>query len=83
MTDDDRFYVEVEYSSRGVVVTGRRLSETACSQTISPPNWLYRKFGITFEGEVRAAIERTQHLCDKLNKRLDEAQQVCKAVENK
>lgn len=78
---DDRFYVEVEYSLRGVEVTGLRLAETACSQTITPPNWLERKIGITFEGQVRAAVERTQHICDRLNKRLDKAQEVCKAVE--
>lgn len=84
MTDDARFpqfHVRVEYSSRGVEVAGRRLAETACSQTISQPHWLERMIGITFEGQVRGAIERTQRICDRLNKRCDEAQRVCEAVE--
>ena len=82
MTDDAIFHVIVGYSSRGVEVTGQRLAEVACSQTITSPNWLKRMIGITFEGQVRGAVERTQRICDRLNKRIDEAQKICEAVES-
>lgn len=63
---------QVEESIRVYPVKGF-VGVRGCSKYVSPPNWIERKLGITFQIKIKNAIRDTQSLCDKWNKEIDKA----------
>jgi len=80
--DSGRYKVHVECNSCKVCVVALREHSFFVGhvETVYPPSWIERLFGITFESKLQRAKAKTQRKCDKLNKYLDQCQEFCKQI---
>ena len=80
--DSGRYKVHVECNSCKVCVVALREHSFLVGhvETVYPPSWIERLFGITFESKLQRAKAKTQRKCDKLNKYLDQCQEFCKQI---
>lgn len=81
MTNTDRYHVELECNENTIVVHQYRNHVSERSIIVNRPWWIERIFGATFEKRVRSERDRCERICKRRNKRLDEAEQICKTVE--
>lgn len=72
-------YWEVYIAQNGGVIEVRPICKSQAIynykhlKTVSSPNWLEMKLGITFESKLNKAIINTKKICDNWNRKVDKA----------
>ena len=78
---ENRYYVEIDYTTTFVRVSCKRGTETESLQYIHAPTFIEKLVGTSLITNTRRQVKRAQDRCDRLNKTLDDMKMVCEEAE--